>query len=168
MKFITVIMISAALFALPSCKPKETPPAVIGNKAPSFTLKDTSGKTVSLSDFSGKVVIVDFWATWCPPCKESSRELEKLHRKYGDRGVVVLGVSMDSGGGASQKIKDFAGRYGLTYRMLIDDGKTSQSYAVRSIPVTYVLDKNHIIVNIHIGYMPGLGERIAGQIEKLL
>lgn len=168
MKATLVMMLSAVLFVVPSCKPKETPTAAIGNKAPSFTLKDTNGKTVSLSDFSGKVVIIDFWTTWCPPCKESSKELEKLHRKYGERDVVVLGVSMDSGSGAAQKVMDFAGRHSLTYRMLLDDGKASESYAVRSIPVTYVLDKKHIIVNIHTGYMPGMGERIAGQIEKLL
>ena len=108
MKATLVMMLSAVLFVVPSCKPKETPTAAIGNKAPSFTLKDTNGKTVSLSDFSGKVVIIDFWTTWCPPCKESSKELEKLHRKYGERDVVVLGVSA------------------LTYRQAVYHSRTQQ------------------------------------------
>lgn len=167
MKILTAIMISAALF-IPSCKPKETPPAVVGNNAPSFTLKDTDGKTVRLSDFSGRVVIIDFWATWCGPCKESTTELEKLHRKYKDRGIVILGISMDSGGDAAQKVKGFAKKNNLTYPMLMDNGKTSTSYTVYNIPVTYVLDGKHVIVSIYKGYMPGLGDRIAGQIEKLL
>ncbi len=168
MKAPLVILMSAALFIVPSCKPQEIPPAAVGNKAPSFTLKDTGGRTVKLSDFLGKVVIIDFWATWCGPCKESTVELEKLHRKYRDRGVVVLGISMDEGGEAVRKVKGFAEKNNLTYPMLMDDGKTSSSYGVYTIPVTFALDRKHVIVAIYKGYMPGPGDRIAGQIEKLL
>ncbi len=168
MKTFLAIIISAPLFFLPACTKKETALPVPGAKAPSFTLKDTGGKTVRLSDFSGRVVVIDFWATWCGPCKESTAELEKLYRKYKDRDVAVLGVSMDSGGGAVKNVKGFTERNNLIYPMLMDDGKASKSYAVRNIPVTYVLDRNHVIVKIYKGYMPGLGDRMGGEIEKIL
>ncbi|HLE40342.1 MAG TPA: TlpA disulfide reductase family protein [Nitrospirota bacterium] len=168
MKIILAVIISATLFSLHSCKREEIPLPVTGNKAPSFTLKDIHGKQVRLSDFSGRVVVIDFWATWCGPCKESTAELEKLHRRYQDRGVVILGISMDSGGGAMQQVKGFAEKNNLAYPMLMDNGKASTSYAVYNIPVTYVLDKNHVIVKTYKGYMPGLGDRITEQIEKLL
>ncbi len=168
MKIILTVIISAVLFSLHSCKREEISLPVTGNTAPSFTLKDNHGKEVSLSDFPGRVVIIDFWAVWCHPCKESTAELEKLHRKYKDRGVVILGVSMDSGGNALEKVKDFAGKRGLTYPMLMDNEKASTSYAVYNIPATYILDRNHVIVKIYKGYMPGLGDKMAEQIEKLL
>ncbi len=168
MKTILAIIISATLFSLPACAKKESPLPVVGNKAPSFTLKDIDSKKVSLSDFSGKVVVIDFWATWCHTCKELTSELEELHRKYKDRGVVILGISMDSGGGAMQKVKGFAEKNNLTYLMPMDDGKASTSYAVYNIPATYILDRNHVIIKIYKGYIPGLGDRIAEQIEKLL
>jgi len=168
MKAILTIIISATLFSLSACTKKESPLPVVGNKAPLFTLKDTGGKTVKLSDFSDRVVVIDFWATWCGPCKESTVELEKLYRKYKDRGVVVLGISMDSGSDAVQKVEGFAEKNNLTYLMLLADGKASGSYVVYNIPATYILDKNHVIVTIYKGYMPGLGDRMAEQIEKLL
>jgi cytochrome c biogenesis protein CcmG, thiol:disulfide interchange protein DsbE len=168
MKNVLTIIIWVTLFSFSACTKRESPLPVVGNKAPSFALKDTGGKAVKLSDFSGKLVVIDFWATWCGPCKESSVELEKLYRKYKDRGVVVLGISMDSGSDAVQKVKGYAEKNDLTYLMLMDDGKASDTYRVYSIPATYILDKNQVIVKMYKGYMPGLGDRIAEEIERLL
>jgi peroxiredoxin len=161
-------LLMVLLFVLPSCAREKTAAPVVGNKAPSFTLKDIDGKAVRLSDFADKVVLVDFWATWCSPCKESMTELEQLHRKYRDRGVVVLGISMDTGGDAASRVRDFANKHHLTYLMLRDDKKTSVSYAVYNIPATYILDRDHRIVKKYPGYKPGLGKLIAAEIERLL
>ena len=168
------LAVSLILVFIPSCKKKETPihkevslPAV-GNSAPSFMLKDVRGNNVGLSDFKGKVVVIDFWTTWCSWCKETTQELEKLHDNYKDRDVVFLGISMDSGSNADKKVRNFAQKHDLTYLMLIDDGGVSKSYQVNKLPTTYILDKDHIIKQIYPGYLPSLGKRIAETIEKSL
>jgi cytochrome c biogenesis protein CcmG, thiol:disulfide interchange protein DsbE len=168
------LAVSLILVFIPSCKKKETPinkevslPAV-GNRAPSFMLKDDRGKNVSLSDSKGKVVVIDFWTTWCAWCKETTVELEKLHNNSKDRDVVFLGISRDSGSNPQKKVRDFAQINGLTYLMLIDDGSASKSYQVNKLPTTYVLDRDHIIKEILPGYLPSLGQRIAETIEKSL
>ncbi len=163
-----VALVAAVALASGSCKKRETPLPAAGNSAPPFTLKDVDGRNVSLSDFSGKIVIIDFWATWCKPCKESTRELEKLNKNYRDRGVVIVGISMDQGLNAAQKVKDFAASNNLTYFMLVDDGKAGAAYAVSRVPATFILDRSHTIVKIYPGYLPVLGDMIAKQVDALL
>ncbi|MCL5023158.1 MAG: TlpA family protein disulfide reductase [Nitrospirae bacterium] len=164
----------AMVTLLSACQKKEAPSekeivfAAVGKEAPAFTLTSADGTKVSLADFSGRPVVIDFWATWCGPCREGTHELEKLHRKYDGKGVVFLGISMDEGRDAAQQVKAFAKENGLTYRMLIDDQETSRAYVVSSIPATYILDRNHILVKIYPGFLPGLGNMIAEQIEDLL
>ncbi|MFZ2197341.1 MAG: TlpA disulfide reductase family protein [Thermodesulfovibrionales bacterium] len=172
--FFIAIAASLILVFIPSCKNKETTinkeltiPAV-GNRAPSFLLKDVRGNNVSLSDFKDKVVVMDFWTTWCSWCKETTEELEKLHNKYKDRDVVFLGISMDSGSNAEKKVMNFAEKHDLTYLMLVDDGSASKSYQVNKLPTTYILDRDHIIKQIYPGYLPSLGEKISETIEKSL
>jgi len=172
--FFIAIAVTLILVFIPSCKKKEPPinkeeslPAV-GNRAPSFMLKDVRGNNVSLSDFKGEIVVIDFWTTWCSWCKETTQELEKLHNSYKDRDVVFLGISMDSGSNAEKKVGNFAQKHDLTYLMLIDDGSASKSYQVTKIPTTYILDRDHIIKQILPGYLPSLGERISETIEKSL
>ena len=157
----------AFLFTL-SCKKSETPLPIPGNKAPSFTLKDVQGNHLRLSDLSGKIVIMDFWATWCHSCKDLTTALDALQRRYKERDVIVLGISMDRGGNAVRTVKEYSGKNSLSYVMLMDDGNASKVYAVHNIPVTLLLDKNHVITKKYAGYMPKLGEMIDEQIKHLL
>ncbi|MDA8239293.1 MAG: TlpA disulfide reductase family protein [Nitrospiraceae bacterium] len=168
------IGVSLILAFVPACKKEKTTtgkevslPAV-GNRAPIFTLKDLNGNNVSLSGFKGKIVVMDFWATWCSWCKKTTQELEKIHKDYESKGVVVLGISMDSGGDAEHKVKEFAKQYNLSYLMLMDDDSISKFYGVNKIPTSFILNKEHMITRIYPGYLPGLRERIVEAIEESL
>jgi peroxiredoxin len=168
LSFVVIMLCTGVLFSTAACKKGETPLPIIGNQAPSFTLTDVDGKKLSLSDLSGKIVILDFWATWCAPCKASTKELEKLHEKYKERGVVIMGISMDTGKSAAEQVKVFAGKNGLTYKMLMDDGRMSKDYAIRNVPAMFILDKQQKIIKIYPGYLPGLDTMIEKELDALL
>jgi peroxiredoxin len=121
-----------------------------------------------LADHAGKVVVLDFWATWCGPCKEAVGELKELQKQFDGRGVVIIGISVDKGGDASAKVREFARQHGITYQLLIDDGSAYRSYGIARIPATFVLDRAHIIRNSYPGFQPGMGRQIALDIGKLL
>lgn len=121
----------------------------IGENAPDFTLQGMDGKTVSLSDFKGKVVILDFFASWCPPCREEVPDFIALQKSYSSSGFSMIGVSLVN----LQDSKDFAAKVGINYPVAIDDGKVSNIYGpIRSIPTTFIIDKNSKIVKMYIGY----------------
>lgn len=123
----------------------------VGNDAPEFSLTDINGKTVSLSEFKGKVVILDFFASWCPPCRQEVPDFIQLQKTYADKGFAMVGVAVVS----AKDAKDFAGQAGINYTVLVDNGKVSDTYGpIRSIPTTFVLDKNLKIVKMYIGFRP--------------
>ncbi len=118
--------------------------------APEFALKDADGKTVHLSDYKGKVVLLDFFATWCGPCKVEIPWFIEMERKHKDRGLAVLGVSMDDEGW--DVVKPFLSTLGVNYRVLIGNDSTAQMYGgVDALPTTFLIDRNGKIAAIHIG-----------------
>jgi len=167
----TLIIGAAALaLALTCCGPK-TPgrQAVRDSKdrkaAPDFALKDASGKVVHLSDFRGRVVLLDFWATWCGPCTIEIPWFVDFQRKYKDRGFDVLGVSMDDDGWKA--INPFVAEKKINYRVLLGDDKTGDQYGgIEALPTTFVIDRDGRIAAIHVG-LSGKKE-FEDAIEKLL
>jgi thiol-disulfide isomerase/thioredoxin len=117
--------------------------------ASDFSLKDMSGKTVRLSDYKGKVVLLEFWATWCPPCRASVPGLEKLHNAYKDKGLVLLAVAMDMGG--DDELRSFIKESGITYTVLKGTEDVAVKYQVRSIPMMLVLNKEGKIAKRYLG-----------------
>ncbi len=101
-------------------------PDLRGKAAPAFTLKTVDGKTVSLSDYKGKAVLLNFWATWCGPCKLEMPWLIDLQKKYAAQGFTVLGISEDDG--SPKNVGDFAAKMGVDYPVLMADDKTSTAY----------------------------------------
>ena len=118
-------------------------------KAPAWQLKGLDGRLVKSSDFAGKVVILDFWATWCAPCQAEIPGFVELQREYGDRGLAVVGVSVDDQG--SQVVEDFATRMGINYPVVLGDLGLMKDFGGTAIPTTVVLDRSGNIVARHIG-----------------
>ena len=118
--------------------------------APDFTLKDADGKTVHLSDYKGKVVLLDFWATWCQPCRIEIPWFMEMQRKQKDKGFEVLGVSMDDEGW--EVVKPFLKDVGVNYRVVIGNDMTGQMYGgIESLPTTFLIDRDGKIAAVHIG-----------------
>ena len=119
--------------------------------APSFTLQDLKGNQVSLSDFKGKVVVLDFWATWCPPCVKEIPHFIELYEQYKDRGFAMVGISLDRQG--VSVVKSFAQKYRVNYPILMTDGQVQKAYGgIPSIPTTFVIDSAGNIRQKYIGY----------------
>ena len=118
--------------------------------APEFTLKDANGKTVHLSDYKGKVVLLDFFATWCGPCKIEIPWFMEMERKNKDRGFAVLGVAMDDEGW--EIVKPFLADLGVNYRVVIGNDATAGMYGgVDALPTTFLIDKEGRIAAVHVG-----------------
>ena len=129
----------------------ETPAGTNYESAPSFTLQNINGEKVSLSDFSGKVVILDFWATWCPPCKEEIPHFIELYEQYKDEGLAVIGIATDREG--VSVVKPFVQKYGIQYPVLISDGQAATAYGgIVSIPTTFIIDSAGNIRQKYVGY----------------
>jgi cytochrome c biogenesis protein CcmG/thiol:disulfide interchange protein DsbE len=134
-------------------------------KAPDFALKDSHGNVVHLSDYKGKVVLLDFWATWCGPCNIEIPWFTDFERRYKDRGFEVLGVSMDDDGWKA--INPFVTAKQINYKIVLGDDMTSDQYgSVEALPTTFVIDREGRIASIHIG-LSGKKE-FEDAIEKLL
>ncbi len=131
-----------------------------GQMAPSFTLKDTSGRKVSLSDYKGKAVIVDFWATWCAPCKIEIPWLEQFHNQYASQGLEILGISEDDLDPEDkakllqekQGIANKAAQLKINYPVLIDDASVSTPYGgIDGLPTTFFIDRSGKVVASTVG-----------------
>lgn len=151
--------VSVALFALSACTRKVT------ETAPDFTLEDLEGRPVSLSDFRGKVVAIEFFASWCAPCREAVPDMMFLFKKYKGRGFEFIAISADSDRAAAA---EFAKEYRITYPVLLGDRRVIDLFNVMNVPTTFIIDKNGRISKKHAGYMPNTASIMSREIEALL
>lgn len=142
--------------------------ALQGQDAPSFTLTDMEGNTVSLGDLKGKVVFLDFWATWCPPCRESLPHTQSLsqHEKAKSGDLVVLAVNARE---EVDKVKQFMQEKGFTFRVLMDkDGSVLDAYKVQGIPTFVLIDRQGKVAWVQVGFGPGTEKQMEEAVNKLL
>ena len=137
-----------------------------GKVAPEFALDTRTGEQIRLADLRGEVVMINFWATWCGPCREEMPLLDELHSRYNRVGFTLLGVNIDDDPRRAEKmIEDL----GVTFPVVFDSTKAvSQQYQVSAMPVTLLLDREGIVRFVHHGYKPGYEDKYLEQIRELL
>jgi len=137
-----------------------------GQTPPEFVLPDLDGNDVTLADYKGKVVVLDLWATWCPPCRKEIPFLVSLYEQYKDQGLVVVGVGLDQGG--ASVIAPFVEDNQVTYPILVGDQSISQSYKVSGIPMTLMIDRDGLVASKDVGFAPTMEGEMRARVEELL
>lgn len=158
-RFIVLLTLCAGMFFLASPLLAEEP------LTPEYSFETVMDeKEITNENMQGKVLLVNFWATWCPPCRKEIPTLKKLHEEYGPRGFSVLGISMDEGG--SRVVKKFIKRTEINYPVVMGSGSVARQFGgVGGIPVTFVVDRQGKIVSRYDGYV--LENEIRQELEKM-
>jgi len=141
--------------------------ALVGAPAPAFALDSVNGKgKVDLAKLKGKIVLVDFWATWCEPCKKSFPKLQELNVKYKASGLVIVGISQDD---ENQGLPEFGKTYGADFPLAWDKDKgVAQKYKPPSMPSSFLVDKQGVVRFAHLGYHDGDEEKVEKEIKSLM
>ncbi len=139
---------------------------VVGDTAPDFTIVSDTGKTFTPANFGGKLLVLNFWATWCPPCVEEMPSLEQFHKTLASKGVVVLGISVDKD---EQVYKRFLKQAGVTFQTARDDGKRiNLEYGTVKFPETYIIGSNGKVLSKIIAGQNWMEPNVLRYVESLL
>ena len=137
-------------YSSPSAMVNASEGGQVHRKAPDFALKDSDGRVLRLADYRGKVVLLDFWATWCGPCQIEIPWFMEFERKYRDRGFAVIGISMDEEGWDA--VRPFVAELAVNYRMTLGDDSIAEQYGgVQALPTTFLIDREGKIAAVHVG-----------------
>jgi peroxiredoxin len=137
-----------------------------GQPAPDFALKSAQGNNLRLSEYRGEVVLINFWATWCGPCRQEMPLLDDLYKRYERVGFRLLGVNIDEDSGRAMQMAD---ELGVSFPVLFDEKKeVSRLYQVEAMPVTLLVDREGTVRHVHLGYQPGYEDKYLTQIRALL
>ena len=153
-------MAAILAFALPAWA------GVADTQAPGFTLQSVAGKTVSLTQFKGDVVMINFWASWCGPCRQEMPLLDNIYKQYKDMGFTLLGVNVEPDArGADAWLK----KTPVSYPILYDPrSQVSQLYQVQAMPTTVIIDRQGVVRFVHNGYLPGDENQYMNSIRTLI
>ena len=143
----------------------EAPPAGSRRQAPDFEVADLHGHSLRLSALRGKVVLLDFWATWCPPCVAEIPHFKELYAEYNPQGFELLGLSLDEGG--KESVRSFAEKHEIRYPLAMSKDEIVQAYGgIHGIPTTFLIDKKGQVAKRYVGYRSK--EEFEQEIQKLL
>jgi peroxiredoxin len=160
------IRLLLSIAALLACAAASAATVQVSSPAPDFTLRSVDGPNLRLNEQRGRVVMVNFWATWCGPCRQEMPHLNKLHDKYRDAGFVLLGVNIDDNARAAT---DLAAKLGLRFPVLLDTDKSvSRLYDLGSMPATVLIDREGRVRYLHRGYREGYELSYDQQVRALL
>ncbi len=137
-----------------------------GQIPPHFELPDLDGNTVTLSDYEGKVVVLDLWATWCGPCRVEVPFLVSLYEEFKDEGLVVVGVGLDPGG--AEVLRPFVESNGVTYPILVGNRAVQTRFGVSGIPTTFMIGRDGRIASKHVGFHPSMSDGMKSEVVELL
>ena len=160
-RLLTILALSLALLLMPvsSIQAKTY-------KAPNFSLKTIKGKTIKLSHYRGKVVYLDFWASWCIPCQKSFPVMRKLQRKYKKQGLRVVTINLDKD---KKEVKRFLREFRTNFPVALDPkGKIARRYGLKAMPSSYLIDRQGRIRHVHLGFLQKNIKKTEQQIKKLL
>jgi thiol-disulfide isomerase/thioredoxin len=161
-KLALLILALAFLFSVGGCEKKEQ---LKKTTTADFTLLDTVGNQVNIKDYKGKVVLLEFWATWCPPCRMSVPELKALHETLSNEQFALIAIAMND---TKSKVIEFVKEEEIPYLVLLDDNKVSELFKVYSLPTSILLDKEGNAVFRQMGFAPGMFEKLEEDIRELL
>lgn len=140
--------------------------ALLGQPAPAFEGKLLDGSNFDLGSLKGRVVVMDFWATWCPPCVVSIPSIQKMSEKYADQPVTVIGINQDQQ--KTKTVQSFVDKKKITFAQVMDDGSIGNSYHVTGIPTTVILDKEGVVQYVHVGGSATIGDELGEKVDRLL
>jgi len=160
----TLLIIIAASFLTAPGSADAAPQS--GQIAPSFKVISTTGQSITQENYRGYVLILDFFATWCPPCRQSIPHLVDLNRKYGKQGLQILGLSVDEDG--ERVVKTFANEFRVNYPLALAGDSTAVDFGVRSVPVMYLIDKKGRVAEVFRGYSDEMARSMEQSIKRLL
>ena len=150
LKVILLLTLASGLI-MAGCS-SDTPVATVGKLAPDFQLQNLDGQSVSLSDFIGKPVLINFWATWCPPCRAEMPHLQEISDEWSDKGLVLLAVNV---GDSPSKVEKFMQDNNLSLPVLLDPKETIvQKYYIRALPTTFFIDTEGVVQSKIVGAFP--------------
>ena len=165
---VTLALILSAGLAITGCSSNSAPSTQgtgVGNLAPDFQLDNLKGESVSLSDFRGEPVMLNFWATWCPPCVSEMPYIQQMYDEWGDKGLILLVIHM---GGSPSQVKEFLQSHNLSLPVLLDTTQAiAQKYNIRYIPTTFFIDKDGIVQVVKVGAFPNK-EAIESDLNKIM
>ena len=151
------------IFLLPHCSKEGKAPLPV--LAPDFTLKTLDGQEMTLSKLKGKIVLLDFWATWCAPCREATPHLINLQKTYQEKGVEVIGMNMDKGD--VETVRRFVKSMDIPYAVTITPEEVSRDYGITALPTTIIVDKEGKIRQKLLGFTSEISKRITSTIVEL-